>query len=569
MRYSKKYIIMTLILGILAVAEFRNYARDFEEVEKFRGALLEESVWNPLIADSVNQKQICVMIDNKVYTSRNSPIYMDQNLNLMLPISMLTESFQCSSHLYDQQDLLLEKYSDEIHIKLDNYVMDVNGKKVETRSTLTKKGEEYFVPMQAVAKNLGFSYKWDPNENTGTAVNEKESATNLPYKYDLREKRRVTQVKDQGKFGTCWAFAALTALESSILPEEVVTYSPDHMSMKNSFQSGQNAGGEYTMGMAYLMAWQGPVLEQDDPYGDGISVDGLSAIKHVQEAQILAEKDYTAIKEAIFKYGGVQSSIYSSLMNSSSESEYFNKATNAYCYMGAEKPNHDIVIVGWDDQYPKENFSMELEGDGAFICQNSWGEAFGENGYFYVSYYDTNIGIHNLVYSKVENTSNYDHNYQSDLCGWIGQIGYNNESIYGANVFTADSAQSVEAAGFYATAVDTSYEIFVVRDFKNEKSLRERVKVAEGTLSNAGYYTIPFENAVHVEQGERFAVVLKIKTPGAVHPLAIEYPADEETANVDLSDGEGYISQTGGNTWEHVEETQQCNLCIKAYTRNR
>lgn len=33
----------------------------------------------------------------------------------------------------------------------------------------------------------------------------------------------------------------------------------------------QNAGGEYTMSMAYLLAWQVPVLEEQDPYGDGYS----------------------------------------------------------------------------------------------------------------------------------------------------------------------------------------------------------------------------------------------------------------------------------------------------------
>ena len=40
---------------------------------------------------------------------------------------------------------------------------------------------------------------------------------------------------------------------------------------------------------------------------------------------------------------------------------------------------------------------QDLEGDGAFICQNSWGSSFGDNGVFYVSYYDTNVGTHNVV----------------------------------------------------------------------------------------------------------------------------------------------------------------------------
>ena len=60
-----------------------------------------------------------------------------------------------------------------------------------------------------------------------------------------------------------------------------------------------------------------------------------------------------------------------------SESIYYNRDTNSYCYIGTEKPNHDSVIVA-GMMIPEENFNMDLEGDGAFICTNSWGEDFGD-----------------------------------------------------------------------------------------------------------------------------------------------------------------------------------------------
>ena len=41
------------------------------------------------------------------------------------------------------------------------------------------------------------------------------------------------------------------------MPEEQLLFSVDHMSMSNSFNVNQYDGGEYTMGMAYLAAWQG------------------------------------------------------------------------------------------------------------------------------------------------------------------------------------------------------------------------------------------------------------------------------------------------------------------------
>ncbi len=146
--------------------------------------------------------------------------------------------------------------------------------------------------------------------------------------------------------------------------------------------------------------------------------------------------------------------------------------------------------------------------------------------FFYVSYYDTNIGTHNEVYTGVENTDNYDNIYQSDLCGWVGKMGYDKEDMYGANVFTATSDQNIKAASFYATASDTSYELYIVNDFKDEYSFAGRKKkVAEGTLENAGYYTIKFDEEVPVTEGERYAVVLHI--PESTHPMAIEYDSGE------------------------------------------
>ena len=109
----------------------------------------------------------------------------------------------------------------------------------------------------------------------------------------------------------------------------------------------------------------------------------------------LQEKDYDAIKRAVYETGGVQSSLYTAMVSDRDDTHYYRKETGAYWYNGDEKPNHDVVIIGWDDHYSRDNFNQPPEGDGAFICANSWGGGIGDGGYFYVSYYDTNIGIHN------------------------------------------------------------------------------------------------------------------------------------------------------------------------------
>lgn len=568
MKYSKRYMVFCVLFIMALFFKFHTFGQGAEQVRQFRGANLDTTIWNPLIASSVNDNLISVVIDNKEYTNEQYPFYMDDKMNIMVPVTILRDALNCSAHVYDGERLVVEKHSNEISFLLDELTVTVNGEAGRVVSPFTRHEGGYYVSLNDLSGYLDYSYSWNMQENMASALDNSESTAIIPTKYDLRERGRVAEVRNQGIYGTCWAFAALGALESTLLPEESVRYSADHMTLANGFNLTQQDGGEYTMGMAYLAAWQGPVYEKDDPYGDNVTDRSLTAVRHVQEIQILDGKDYEKIKEAVFQYGGVQSSIYNALESSQSSSPYYNRETNAYCYIGTEIPNHDIVIIGWDDNYPKENFTLDLEGDGAFICQNSWGEDFGEDGVFYVSYYDTHIGTHNVVYTRVDGTDNYDHIYQSDLCGWIGQLGYNKESVYGANIYTAQGAEELAAAGFYATGKDTRYEIYVVRHFEDEESFGHRIPVASGTLSNAGYYTVDFNQGIILEPGERYAVVLHIITPNSVHPMAIEYAADETTARVILNDGESYIS-SNGSYWEDVDGVEEANLCIKAFTNDQ
>ena len=567
MKYSKRYLFFFALLLIALAVKYDPSAAGSGEVRSFRGANLDSEVWNPLIASSVNDNLLSVVIDNREYTNEEYPFYMDDQLSIMVPVTVLRDAMNCSAHLYNGKRLLVEKHSSGIEFSLDSDTAIVNGEEKSVVSPLTKKDDVFYVSLNDLSAYLDYTYTWNMQENMASALDNSGSAV-IPAKYDLRERGRAGIVQNQGIYGTCWAFAALGALESSLLPEEQAQYSADHMTLCNGFSLTQDDGGEYTMGMAYLAAWKGPVFEADDPYGDNETDETLTAVKHVQEMQIIDGKDYEKIKEAVFKYGGVQTSIYNSLRSSQSYSPDYNSRSHAYCYIGTEKPNHDVVIIGWDDSYPKENFSVDLEGDGAFICQNSWGRQFGDDGVFYISYYDTNIGTHNVVYTRVEDTDNYDNIYQSDLCGWVGQLGYNKESMYGANVFTTKGQEELVAAGFYATGKDSQYELYVVRNFENEESLEQRIPVASGRLSNAGYYTVSFNRGIVLEAGERYAIVLHIITPNTIHPMAIEYRADDATEHVILDDGESYIS-ANGNGWKSVDTVEDCNLCIKAFSNNQ
>lgn len=576
MRRNYRYLILLILLGICAAVQGRRFFLR-ESVEQSGSEAAWDPAWYELISEDVNRERIRLEINGTRYENRNRAqapcVRMEEDGHFYVPFSLLPDGFSIAGKIYqgtkasDPFCFVMEQGNIQAKLPEGSTCMTVNGKEISLQSEIRRIDGTWYVPAEALEKAFALQWDWDPEEYYVKAVTVPETEL-LPAAYDYRKNGRAPEVKNQGSLGTCWAFASMMALQSRLLPEQNLSFSEDHMSLQNSFRLNQNDGGEYTMSMAYLLAWQGPVPEEEDPYGDGFSPPGLTPVCHVQEIQVLPEKDYDEIKRAIFLYGGVQSSLYTSMAEGREDDRYYNKEEGAYCYRGTAKPNHDVVIIGWDDTYPKEKFLQPPEEDGAFICANSWGGDFGEDGYFYVSYFDSNIGIHNILYSGVEEADNYDTLYQTDLCGWVGQLGYGKDNAYFANVYTAKTDELLSAVGFYATGQNTSYEIYTVTDVDSSAQFGRKKLAASGQLDHAGYYTIPLRRRAELNAGERFAVIVKIETPGSVHPVAIEYNSPEKGMTAEISDGEGYISYRG-TSWERVEEKQNCNVCLKAYTEKR
>ena len=519
------------------------------------------------LAEMDNQKGVSVVVGQETLSFVEEKPYVSAKGCLMFPVDQLTDAFNCSTQVYENGNILIEKGSNSISLYTNSAAANINGQLVELKDKVQIVSDKLYVPLGDIAQYINYDFVM--NYKTASAAMSRIAAeVELPKHYDMRELERVTPVRDQGLYGTCWAFASLAALETTLTPQENLVFSPDHMSLCNSFSLGQNEGGEYTMAIAYMASWQGPVYESDDPYGDGKTNPDLKARKHLEEAQILAPKDYVAIKEAIYKYGAVETSIYTQMKTANSWSGYYNRERATYYYNQEATCNHDIIIVGWDDDFPKEYFTITPENDGAFICKNSWGTEFGEDGYFYVSYEDANIGTTNVVYTKLGDANNFDNIYQSDLLGWRGQLGYEKDQAYFANVYRAGEDEELAAVSFYATDVDTTYQVYVVPEFEDEDSLNDRKLVAEGSFEQAGYYTVRLDEAVKLKDNQKFAVVVHIQTPGAIHPVAIEYDADSRTREFDITDGEGYISLYG-NKWMSAEKNKDCNLCLKAFTNDR
>lgn len=558
MKFTRRLAFYVIALAILILVKLNTFGEDYSSVETFRGAQLESDVFYPLIARSINEGHLLKMsLNEENFPFSPDDVYVNDHLQVMVSPAFLRELFSCSARVYDDSHLFVERGEETVSFYLNQQTAIFGEEIVELTGEPADREGVIYVPLADVCKMFDYHFRWSSkNYQVKITAEEDAMAVNLPRSYDLRKKSRTASIRNQGSQTTCWAFASIEALESSLLPERKVTFDEKDMVANKPYAYSDQNGGDYTMALAYLLSWKGPVDETGE------------VAAHVQQARFFNQDDIDDIKWAVYKYGGVSTSIYANVSGANlKDSSYYNDATDAYCYMGSESPNHDVVIIGWDDRYEASNFSNSVPGDGAFICQNSWGTAFGEEGVFYVSYYDMNVGDQGVSYMNLEAVNNYDEIYQSDLCGWNGQIGYNKEDVTAANIYRARGNETVMAAGFYALDKNTDYEIYFVSNCDTVSTLAKRVKVAEGSVKNAGYYTVSFDNGVVVSPGELFAIVIHITTPGADHPMAIEYQsARMEAGYVDLSDGVGYISRNGLD-WENVEDKASGNLCLKAYTK--
>jgi len=392
----------------------------------------------------------------------------------------------------------------------------------------------------------------------------------LPASYDLRTLGRVSPVKNQFIPGPCWTFAVYGSLESCLLPGESWDFSENHMKNTHGFDLAHDGGGNQLMATAYLVRWDGPVREEDDPYDfrSDVSPAGLAPVKHVQETVWIPQRsgpaDNDNIKYAVMTWGGLATAMYYA-------DSFYNATNRSYRYSGESvTPNHMATIVGWDDSFAKEKFSPAAPGDGAFIVKNSVGPFWGENGFFYVSYHDTAIGLITVAFANAEETGNYAAVHQYDPLGLTDSIGFDTEPEPGlfANVFTAESDILVCAAGFYTSSTDSTYTLKIYDGRFNAVGAK-LLATKSGTLPNAGYRTVALDTPVGIAAGSQFTVMVELLTPGWNRPIPIESPVAGYSSGAAAAAGQSWVSRNGV-IWKDLTTMASHandNVCLKAYSR--
>jgi C1A family cysteine protease len=411
----------------------------------------------------------------------------------------------------------------------------------------------------------------------------------FPSSYDLRTLGRVTPIKDQGGCGSCWAFATMGALESWLLTAGWGTEDLSENNLKecHGLTWGPCTGGNSFISTAYLGRRSGPLTEWDDPYVAGTTGcsyygrdrwPGIPVDMYLRDALIIPSRtaalDNGNLKAAITTYGAVYTTMYVGVNDPLDPdydpfSLYYDDPTDIFYYPGTRDSNHAVALVGWDDAKVVPA-GGGAPGPGAWIVRNSWGVGFGESGYFYVSYYDTKLGYGtNAVFINARNPDR-SMVYSYDYLGWVANWGYTASTAWAANTFTTVEAGALSAVAFYASTVNTSYDIYIKQGGPDGSVLYSQLG---GSFTYAGYYTVDLASPVNLAAGATFSVVVKFTTPGYNWPVPAECVNPGYTDNAVINAGESYMSFDGSTgSWIDMStlmsgtppQPRPSNACIKA-----
>lgn len=422
-----------------------------------------------------------------------------------------------------------------------------------------------------------------------------------PASYDLRELGFVSPIRNQNPYGSCWTFGTLASLESTTrklmgkdldLSERYMMYFAyiDELDLPGfgnftsaDFPYTADFGGDDYRATALLSRWTGAVLEEDAPYyGDPecIPTGFEKDVIHLQQVLYLAmdpstrypKPDMDNIKYALTKYGAVAVGVWANdaMGGEWDTSDYYNPVTySAYIPEGnpdsldVGSANHEVSIVGWDDSFASTDFATQPPGDGAWIVRNSWGTNWGDEGYYYLSYYDAALDT-GAAYIG-EPADNYRNIYQYDPLGWVNSTSVPDQqdnTAWFANVFTSQQTEVLKAVSFYAGGVNNTYEIYIYDSIGGKLVYGPQA----GLINEPGYHTISLDVPILFEKGNDLAIVVKLTTPGYLYPVAVEYAISGYSDKTSALPGQSYVSADGINWMDTTDINASANVCLKAFT---
>lgn len=352
----------------------------------------------------------------------------------------------------------------------------------------------------------------------------------LPAAYSSRDLGYVTSVKSQ-HYSSCWAFASMATLESALLRSGYAAedMSTDHLNMwattrsdGTGWQRSVATDGYPYIALGYLTSWQGGVFASEVPdlsIFHPVSGDELpTGLAHygVTSVRYLTKDEPDVIKRCVMDYGGVYVSYgHNGSFLSADKTAYFMPPDFSGSYSG-----HSIELVGWDDNYPRENFNPNNalpQNNGAWLLKNSWGNNNELGGYFWVSYEDKYLlaGNYKPTYcltglEKLDGTKKL---LQNEIYGATYEFRYiESKALTYMNRFTLDPDYDViDKVIFKTESKGAAYSIYFVPDTAESTPDSDQsrwTKLYDGTVDYSGYLCADIDDYLCTAQTGSIAITI-------------------------------------------------------------
>ena len=527
-----------------------------------------------------------------------------KNKFLKISLSIVAILIMFGTTNYATADVKIEKEKSEVY---------------ERWQALSKEEKEKYIEPLPTTLSIDDSVKMSVFNKFSRGV----GGTNTESKYVLDLDKLI--IKNQKSTNECWAFATTSMIETNVTKtrNKKIELSPRHMDYATSktFLDGTNKKGynrevgfgNFSISLGYCTSGSGPVLETDMPFEDNENKVNLSQIdkkpvlkveNYVRFADILKKYDadgnmkytnggtnvYTEsqvlgvrnlIKEHIKKYGAVGA--FTCLGGDITKNLNIDKVKNeesqfiSYYNNDSNKMyDHAITIIGWNDDYSKENFNdnCKPKNDGAYIVLNSSGGTNDVLSLMMVSYEDVyieygNYGIMSTTDIDYNNIYQYDeYGYNVPLALTNSQTGKKVGSGYIANVFSRNASNKDEYLNEVSIYVATTSNVDVYVNTENDDKTKI-TKVASAGILEPGYHTIKLATPLKLT-GSKFVVAAKLTADEVNIPTETNLLSNNGKStfwdNVTSQAGQSFISLDGENWTDINNNVKDSNVCLKAFT---